>query len=170
MPLPYLYERYEGKMSNNERQIFDGSRMFRVYNRTKHNIGVKISNGQLSVNIVAGSFVSLSATDILYIDSICAKKRFFSSRMLVPVDETGKDLTLEDLGGFTNIDSGVHLSDEEITENLEKSVNHIKTWIESIEDPVELFQILEVGKSMDLPASKLKILKAKVPEKDLLED
>lgn len=90
--------------------------------------------------------------------------------MLVPVDDAGKDLSLEDVGGFTDEGTVVHHNVKEIEANLKKPFNAFKTWINKIEDPVELHEIWEVGKKMDLPASKLKILSSKMPNRDLLDE
>lgn len=162
-PAPYFDERYEGIMINGELR-------YRVYNRCGHDIGVYVSNGQQSLNIKPNSFAVLSVNDILYIESICNHKKFFSAKMLVPVDDSGKELSLEELGGFSDESTEVHHSTKEIETNLKKPFNAFKSWINKIEDPVELHEIWEVGKKMDLPASKLKILKAKLPNRDLLEE
>ena len=148
----------------------NGDIRYRVYNRCNHDIGVYVSNGQQSLNIKTGSFAVLSVNDILYIESICNKKKFFSAKMLVPVDDTGKDLTLEDIGGFTDESAGIHYDSDEIMLNLKKPFNAVKAWLAKIDDPVEIHAIWEVGKEMDLPASKLKLLQTKMPNKDLLED
>lgn len=148
----------------------NGDARYRVYNRCKHDIGVYVSNGQQSLNIKAGSFAVLSVNDILYIESICNHRKYFSAKMLVPVDESGRDMTLEQVGGFTDEDAPVHYNEEEIKTNLLKPYKSFEAWIKKIDDPVELHAVWEVGKTLDLPASKLKILKAKIPNKDLLEE
>ena len=150
--------------------MINGDARYRVYNRCNHAIGVYVNNGQQSLNIKPGSFAVLSVNDILYIESICNRKKFFSAKMLVPVDDSGKDLTLEAIGGFTDESTNVHHSASEIETNLKKSLNSFKSWINNIDDPVELHEIWEVGKDMDLPASKLKILNAKMPNRNLLEE
>ena len=150
--------------------MVNGDTRYRVYNRCNHAIGVYVNNGQQSINIKPNSFAVLSANDILYIESICNKKKFFSSKMLVPVDDAGKDLRLEDLGGFSDESATIHHSAKEIETNLKKPFNAFKSWISKIDDPVELHEIWEVGKKMDLPASKLKILNAKMPNRDLLNE
>lgn len=148
----------------------NGDKRFRVWNRCKHDIGVYVSNGQQSLNIKTGSFAVLPVDDIMYIESICNQRKLFSAKMLVPVDENGKDLTLEDLGGYSSEDVEVHLNEAEIKSNLEKSFKNFKSWIETIEDPVELHAIWEVGKTLDLPQSKLKVIQSKIPYEDLLAD
>ena len=150
--------------------MINGDARYRVYNRCNHAIGVYVNNGQQSLNIRPNSFAVLSVNDILYIESICNHKKFFSGKMLVPVDDNGKDLSLEDIGGFTDEGTAVHHNVKEIETNLKKPFNAFKSWINKIEDPVELHEIWEVGKKMDLPASKLKILNAKMPNRDLLEE
>lgn len=149
----------------------NGDTRVRVYNRCKHDIGVYVSNGQQSINIKAGNApVSLAVNDVLYIEGICNRKKYFSSGMLVIESNDGKPLTLEDIGGFTDQSAEVHHETKEIEANLKKSLSAFKTWISGIEDPVELHEIWEVGKKMDLPASKLKILSSKMPNRDLLDE
>lgn len=146
----------------------DNEKRILVYNRCKYDIGVTYSSGQQGV-VKAGSFLPMTAVDIMYIESICRKRRFFSSKMLVPVVD-GKDIPLEDIGVYSDQDSNVHMNDEEIIAGLKKPLKQFEAWLEKIEDPEELHAIYLVGKGMDLPASKLKILKAKAPNKDWLNE
>lgn len=150
--------------------MINGDARYRVYNRCHHAIGVYVNNGQQSINIKPGSFAVLSVNDILYIESICNHKKFFSARMLVPVDDNGKDLSLEEIGGFTDESTEVHYNAKEIEANLKKPFATFKSWINSIEDPVEINAIWEVGKKMNLSANKLKVLNTKMPNRDLLEE
>lgn len=64
---------------------------YKVYNRCKHLIGVELLNGR-TLSIRPGSFQLLSHEDILYIESRCRTVRYFSSKMLVPVDDKGQDI------------------------------------------------------------------------------
>lgn len=145
----------------------DGEKRFRVYNRCKYDIGITLTSGQ-QPNIKAGSFLPLTVNDILYIESICQKRKFFSSKMLVIVSDDGKDLSLEDLGGYSDEDSLPHMNDEEITSALKKPLKAFEAWLNKIDDPEELHAVFVVARGMDLPASKLKILKSKAPNKDWL--
>lgn len=145
----------------------NGDKRFRVYNRCKYDIGITLMSGQ-QPSIKAGSFLSLTVDDILYIESICQKRKFFSSKMLVPVGEDGKDLSLEDLGGYEDENALPHMNDEEIISALKKPLKSFESWLNKIDDPEELHAVYMVAKEMDLPASKLKILKAKAPNKDWL--
>ena len=145
----------------------NGDQRFRVFNRCKYDVGVKLINGQ-APNIKAGSFLPLTVNDILFIESICGEKKFFSSKMLVPVDDSGRELTLEELGGYPDPNTKRHLSDEEITAALKKPAKAIEAWLNEIEDPEELHAIFEVAKTLDLPSSKLKVLRSKMPHKEWL--
>lgn len=146
----------------------DGDKKFRVFNRCKYDIGVNLMSGQ-QPNIKAGSFIMLSVNDILYIEST-SKRKIFSAKMLVAVDDNGKDIELEELGGYPDPYSPPHLNDEEIVDRLNKSAKAIAAWLNDIEEPEELHAVFEVAKTMDLPASKLKVIQAKMPSKDVLED
>lgn len=141
---------------------------YRVMNKCRYDIGVKLSNNQ-DVVIKAGSFQLLTADDIVYIESICFHTKFFAKRMLVPHDQEGKEVSLGDLGMYVVEDENPHLDDNGIAAMLKQSVKKLEAWISEIEDPAELHAIFEVAKEMDLPASKLKILSAKMPNRDVLE-
>jgi len=141
---------------------------FRAYNRCNFDIGVTTSEGR-QYNIKPGSFTMLTVDDINYIDSICQKKKLFATGMLEAVDSDGKVIPLEKLGMAKTEEDRKMLSDEEITAALKKSVKAMEAWLNTIDDPVELHAIYKVASEMDLPASKLKILNAKMPNKDWLD-
>lgn len=145
----------------------DGEKRYRVFNRCKYDIGVYLINGQ-SLNIKAGNFQLLSVNDILFIDGMCSNSKFFSSKQLVAVDESGKELTLEELGGYPDDTVEQHLNDEEIIAELKKPVKALEAWLNNINTSEELHAVYLVAKDMDLASSKLKILKAKIPNKDWL--
>lgn len=148
----------------------DGMKVFRVYNRCGYDIGITLTSGQQPI-IRAGSFLPMSVNDILYLESIArGRKKPFSSKELVPVSDDGKDLTLEDLGGYTDTYSEKHFSEEEISANLKKSAKQIEAWLDGIEDLIELHTIRDVAEAMDLPNSKMKLVKAKLPEGNVFDD
>lgn len=149
--------------------MYSGEKTFRVFNKCKHDIGVKINNGTQSINIISGGFVMLSANNILYIENICRRRKFFSAGMLTIVDQdTGKEVTLEEIGGYTNERTEKHHSQEEVAAHLKKSAKQIEAWLDTIKDLAELHEIIAIAKEMDLQASKLRILQARVPAEDLL--
>jgi len=142
---------------------------YRVKNMCRYDIGVKLTNG-LSVMIAAGSFQMLTADDIAYVESICTVNKFFSKRMLVPYDNQGNEVPLDKLGLYVNEDEPQHLDDETIVAMLKQSPKKIEAWLADINDAAELDAISCVAKTMDLTASKLKVLNAKMPHNDILDN
>ena len=148
----------------------DGMKMFRVYNRCNYDIGITLTSGQQPI-IRVGSFLPMTVNDILYLVSIArGKKKPFSSKELVIVDDSNKELTLEDLGGYTDTYSEKHFGEKEITANLKKSAKQIEVWLADIEDPSELYAIHKLAKEMDLASSKMKLIEAKIPDPDMFDE
>lgn len=143
--------------------------LYRVYNRCNYDIGVKTLNGMF-LNIKAGSFQMLSANDILYVESICRRTKYFSAKMLVPVDENGNDIALDQLGLHKDEDQPEHMNNDEINAMLKKSNKQIEAWIKNIEDPAELHAIYMIAKDADISTAKLKILHDKMPDKEWFDE
>lgn len=139
---------------------------YRVYNKCKFDIGATLANQQQIV-IKAGAFQLMTADDIVYIESICSRTKYFAKRWLVPMDQDGKEVSAEELGTYIQTDEHPHLSDEEAKALLSKSAKEVKAYLEEEDDPNELHSIATVAKDMNLTADKLKVLKKKVPNMDL---
>lgn len=142
---------------------------YRVKNICRYDIGVKLTNG-LSLLIAAGSFQMMTADDIAYVESICTVNKFFSQRMLIPYDSQGNEVPLDKLGMYVEEDTIQHMNDEAIVAMLKQSPKKIEAWLADITDPAELGAISAVAKTMDLTASKLKVINAKMPYNDILDD
>lgn len=147
----------------------DGMKMFRVFNKCNYDIGITLTGGQKPI-IRKGSFLPMAVNDILYLESIASGRKPFSSKMLAIVDDNGKDLTLEDLGGYTDTYSAQHFDKEEISANLKKPVKQLEKWLADITDPIEIHGIIEVAKELDLPNSKMKMLHDKAPNSDMFDE
>ena len=146
----------------------DNNATFRVFNNTNYDIGITLSSNQQRI-IRANTFLpNISVEDILYIESNATCKPF-SSKMLMIKNTNDEELSLEDIGGATDPYVEKHFSPEEISANLEKSAKHIAAWLKDIEDPIELDAIREMAEKMDLPGSKLKVIQAKIPNRNMLE-
>lgn len=144
-----------------------GDTRYRVYNECMYDIGVKLING-IDMVIKPNSFQLITLNDILYIESICAKRKFFADKMLTVKDMTGKPVEFENLGIVETEEGNKHYSKVEIESALKGSVKKLEAWIEGITEPSELHAIVEVAKSMDLPASKLKIISSKIPNAEII--
>ena len=143
--------------------------LFRVYNRCHYDIGVTVQDGK-SYNIRPGSFALLTAHDIEYIESICQDRKFFATGMLEAVYNNGEKVELEKLSIVEAPKEEKALIEDEIIEMLKKPLKTFTNWLDAIEDPVELHAIYKTAITLDLPASKLKVLNAKMPNKDWLEE
>ena len=141
---------------------------YRVKNMCRYDIGVKTTNG-LSVLIAAGSFQMLTADDIAYIESICTVNKFFSTRMRVPYDSQDNEVPLDKLGLYIAEEEAPHLDDAAITAMLKQTPKKLEAALADIDDPAELHAIVAVAKTMDLAASKLKVINAKMPNNDILD-
>lgn len=152
----------------------DANKTYRIANKCKYDIGVLVNNGSQGVNIPAGSsHVRLSVDDIRAIEDMSSKRRVFSAGMLVILGDDNKELRLEDIGGYTDAyteENQKHLSDEEIEKNLKKPYKAVEAWLNKIDDPTELESVINVAKAIDINMSKLKLIQAKMQNRDLLDD
>ena len=147
-------------MNNNE--------LYRVYNTCIYSIGVKFQDGR-QYNIRPGSFILLNANDIAMIENESQRDKFISSGKLVPKNERDEKVDIMELFRIQNNDSEqVHYSVEEIKQKLGQSIKKVEAWLDTIEDEAELCAVWQTAKSMDLPASKLKMLDTKIPNREWL--
>lgn len=142
---------------------------YQVKNKTHHDIGVLLSTGN-RVRFKAGGHQFLTLDEIMYIESICAHTKYFSKRMLVPIDAKGNELSIEELDCYINTDDNPYYDDAEIEARLKQSAQKIKAWLADIDDAAALDAIYRIAIKMDLPKSKITVLKEKMPDKDFLAD
>lgn len=147
--------------------MLEGTARVKVFNKCKYNIGVNLLNG-IQILIRPNSFQIMSVDDILYIESTFPDKKFFSSRKLIAVDNVNKEVDLSEYG-FSLPSDEQHKQDDEIVAMLKNGPKKIEAWLENITDESELHNIYLVAKDQDLPASKLKVLAAKIQDKDWLD-
>ena len=133
----------------------------RVYNPRKFAIGVILQNGAERA-ILPGSFALLSKDDIEYLASI-APALFEDENLLQIGDRT----VAVDLGFIDSLEKPV-LDADEIRRCLGQRISQVKAWLEGIEEEYLLDTICDVAAEMDLPASKLQLLKERMPEREFL--
>ena len=134
----------------------------KVTNCTKYAIGVRLING-IERNFPAGSSLRLPKEDIEYIMSIAP------SLFAVPCQLRVEDEELNELAGIDLSVENLTTDEAVIEKKLKGSIGAMKTWIEPITQK-HMLAIYQVAKKLDLPVSKMKILKEKMPEHYFLED
>jgi len=133
---------------------------FKVYNYNRFPVGVKLENGH-EQTVAPGSFVKMTQDDVDYLSTI---SRVFSGGYL-RVEADVEDEVLEQIG-IVKEDNPNFMDDAEIKKKLAMSAAKINAWLADIEDKLFLNRVYEIAKEMDVSASKMKIISAKVPNMD----
>ena len=133
----------------------------RVYNQRKYSIGLILQNGAERV-IHPGSFALLARDEIEYLASIAPS-----------LFDGEKQLRLEDRAvaaqlGFVDDALAETLDAEAIRKRLSQRVPQVRVWLEGVTEPYLLDAICDVAAEMDLPASKLQLLKERMPEREFI--
>ena len=136
----------------------------RLYNKTKCNIGIKTPSNQIGVNIRPGSFALVDDIDIEYLMSTCT----LLQRGLLQVEEKKKEEVLG-MMGIDESESSAFMSDEEIQKKLNSNGKTLEKWLDTIDDPMQLDRVADIAVGMNLSLNKIKILQAKLPQRDLME-
>lgn len=145
-------------------------KMIRVRNNMRYNIGVTLLSGA-ERNIAPGSFTMLTEDDIEYINSQSSphKRPFTTGRLSVETDtETKENLDAVLEVGAEGVEA--FASRDEIESKLKLSAKAMKEWLSEIKSQDFLFEVSEVAKGMDLPASKVKVIQEFVPYASLVDE
>ena len=147
--------------------MLNGDERVRVYNNYTYDWYVTTITGQV-LSIKPGAFVIMTVNDILSCDAACSNPKPFSQKGFSVRTLQDKPVSLEELGLVEA--AVVKLSTEEIQSVLKGSAKKIEAWLSEITDIGELEQIYSISKDMDLSLAKVKVLRAKMPEKDWLDE
>lgn len=135
----------------------------RIYNPQKFTVGIVTQDKPLGIAIKPGSFAIISEDDVSYIASVSSIFR----RGVLRLDEDNNDLLM---GIGINVAKEVNYCDEEdIRKKLSGTAKALGEWLDNIHEDYILDKIFDVAKEMNLPASKIKVLSAKMPNRDFLE-
>lgn len=142
--------------------------LIKVYNDRNYDYGVVTLQG-MEKNIKPGSFITLTEDDIQYIESQCAhnRKPFANGELRAVMPH--KEKTLSDIGIEPSQDN-LRLPKVEIIELLKGKTPALKAWLETIDATEYLHEIFEIAKEIDLPTSKVRMLKEKLPNKMFVDD
>ncbi len=132
----------------------------KVYNYNRFPVGVKLENGR-EQTVAPGSFVKMTQDDIDYLSTI---SRVFSGGYL-RVEADAEEEVLEQIG-ISKDDNPNFMTDDEIKKKLAMGAPKVKAWLADIEDKLFLSRVGEIAKEMDIPASKMNVVAAKVPNLD----
>lgn len=141
------------------------SEKIKVYNKMKFNIGIKTPENQLGINIRPGSFTVLDESDIEYLMSTCT----LLQRGWLQVEEKHEPEVLEKLG-IEKAEAAAFMTDEEIQKKLGGNIKAMEKWLNGINDPVELNRIADIAVEQNLSLGKIKLIQAKVPNRDLSDE
>lgn len=134
----------------------------RVYNVRKYAIGLQLQNGAERV-VMPGSFVLLVRDEIEYLASIAPL--LFASEKQLKLENRALAAQL----GFIESENAETLDAESIRRHLSQRVPQVKAWLDEVKEPYLLDAVCDVAAEMDLPASKLQLLKDRVPERELVQ-
>lgn len=134
----------------------------RVYNDRKYPIGLILPNGLERV-VHAQSYTLLSREEIEYAASNAP--RLFEGERQLRLEDRG----LSQQMGFIESAEQPVLDDAEIRKKLNLRASQMKGWLDSVTEGYLLDAIFDVAMAMDLPASKLQILRERMPDKEWLE-
>lgn len=142
--------------------------MIKVFNDRHYDYGVKTLQG-IEKSIKPGSFVLLTEEDILYIESQCSagKKPFATGQLRAVMPQ--KEKTIETIGIEKDV-KREYLPKDKIASLLRGRMASLKAWLDEIEEPDYLHEIYLVAKDLDLPATKIRMLKEKMPNKTFIDE
>ena len=129
----------------------------KVKNLTGYSIGLRLING-IERNIAPGTIIYIPRDDLEYNISI-ARSLFEAPKQLEIEDQETNEAA-----GLSYGEEDVVCGDEEIAKKLKGGNAALKKWISEISQPHILEKIYHMANELDLPVSKMKILKEKMPE------
>ena len=135
----------------------------KVYNPTQHDVGVYLLDNPLNGrNIRPGSFIFMTEADI---EMLLATTTLFSEGHL-KVEEKAEQILADN--GIDLQENASLMSDEEIKKKLGMSAKKLCEWLDGVKVDHVLDHIYQVAMSMDLPKTKLEVLRSKMPDRDFI--
>ena len=107
-------------------------------------------------NIKSGSFMMMTEDDIHYLTTI--SKLF--QRGILTIDPAEEEFIQSNpclVEGLTYLPD-----DEMIKDYLTGNIKHLQSWLDTVTDPIALDRVYDVVETLDLPESKMRILRQKL--------
>ena len=135
----------------------------RVYNERKYSIGLTLQNGAERI-VNPGSFALLARDEIEYLASIAPA--LFDGEKQLRLEDRALAVQL----GFVTEEQAEVLDADAIRKHLSQRNQQVKAWLDGIKEAYLLDAICDVAMDMDLPASKLQLLKDRAPEREFIRE
>lgn len=129
----------------------------RITNESKHNIGLK-NQGGIEYNLRPGTFITLAKDEAEYMIAI-GKKMFDTGELRIDNEEMAKDLDILAPGDPSPA------SDDVIKKALNGSAKQLEKYLDTVKEPYVIEAIYQMSKTMDLPTSKMNLIKEAFPNK-----
>lgn len=137
----------------------------RVMNMQKFDVGIVTQDKPNGLNIKPGSFAMLSQDDVDYIMTISALFQKGILRIEAPIEKEIMQAVGIDVDKDPNF-----IDNEEIKKKLAGTAKSIEKWLDTIQEEYVLDRIYDIAMDMNLNMSKIKVLQAKMPAKNFLDD
>lgn len=135
----------------------------RVRNVTSYGIGLKAQSG-MEYPIKPHAFMLIPREEVEY--NMAIAPRLFAAPCQLVVED-------EELNQIANIDptvEGTVVTDEICEKYLKGSPAKLKTWLADNQQPHVMEQVYRLAVKMDLPASKMKVIKEIMPRRVMSEE
>ena len=132
-------------------------KLYRVANNQNYDIAVKFSNGTERL-IKAHSFYPMTRMEIDYLTAISTV--FEKNRLTIEDTDEAEQILQEN--GILTAGNPYFDTDDEIKKRLRASAANLEKWLSEIDDRVLLERIEGIAKEIDLAASKMKMIEARL--------
>lgn len=134
----------------------------KVFNNNKFDVGVRLMDRPLGVNIKAGSFLLMSEDDIAYNMSINS----LFQRGLLRVEEKAEEVFAAN-GIDVNNDPNF-VDDTEIEKKLNLSAKKLEEWLNTVTEGHILDRVYDIAMEKNLNMTKLAVLQKKMPDRNFI--
>ena len=135
----------------------------RITNTSTHDVGL-VSQSGIEYNIRPGTFITLAKDDAEYMIALAPKLFAAEDRcgeLRIDNEELAKDLNIAAPGDPSPADDAV------VRKALGGTVAQLKKYVSEAEEPMLVDAICRMAEKMDLPQSKMRVIKEAFPHKFL---
>jgi hypothetical protein len=134
----------------------------KIYNDRRFDIGIRLPNNTERV-IPRNGYTLLTRDELEFAASLAPN--LFKDEKQIRLEDRAIAIEL----GFVQNENLPLFNEAEIKKQLSARIAVMKAWLDGITEPYLLAEVFDVARQMDLPASKLKVLQEKFPDRPLIE-